>query len=82
MKGSIIIKGHSLQHVDSKEPYKARCSCGAWGTIAGAIKADARAHGARNWHDDHKREVWRRLHPEDFEDDRPLYADMENKNEE
>jgi hypothetical protein len=27
------------------------------------------------------RNVWRRLHPEDFQDDRPAYADMETPND-
>ena len=82
MKGSIIIKGHSLLPADPKQPSKAQCSCGAYDNLAAvAIKATARAHGRRNWHDDHKREVWRRLHPEDFQDDRPAYADMETPND-
>ena len=81
MTGSIIIHGHSLLKMDPKKPHQAKCSCGSWGAILALPTGVGRAKARRNWHDDHKREVWRRLHPEDFQDDRPAYADMETPND-
>ena len=79
MSGSIIIHGHSLLPADTVLPYKAQCSCGASCGILAMPSATGRAKARRNWHDEHKSNVWRRLHPEDFQEDRPMYADMEPK---
>ena len=37
--------------------------------------AEGQNKARRNWHDEHKRNVWRRLHPEDFQEDRPIIED-------
>jgi hypothetical protein len=78
-KGSIKITGHSLQRFDKGNPTFACCSCGAWGRIIALPSAKGRDKARRNWHDEHKYNVWRRLHPEQFQEDRPVYLDMENE---
>jgi hypothetical protein len=83
MKHRIIVHGHSLlSHQLAKEVKgdlfsrnRAFCSCGAWENIISVPSAKGQNQARRNWHDEHKREVWRRLHPEDFQEDRPVYAD-------
>jgi len=81
MAGSIIIHGHSLMAPELHEKHEpgntARCSCGAWCRLLAMPSATGRVKARRNWHDEHKRDVWRRLHPEDFQEDRPMYSDME-----
>ena len=77
MNGSIIIKGHCLLKATKDKPNLAQCSCGAWVCVLAMPTATGRNKARRNWHDEHKHEVWRRLHPEDFQEDRPMYADME-----
>jgi hypothetical protein len=77
MTGSTIIKGHSLLPVNQQEPYKAQCSCGAWEKLILVPSSTGRAKARRNWHDEHKRNVWRRKHPEDFREDRPIVDDPE-----
>jgi len=79
MAGSIIIHGHSLLKMEQNKQHQAKCSCGASGAVLMVPSATGRAKARRNWHDEHKRDVWRRLHPEDFQEDRPMYADMEPK---
>ena len=76
MAGSIVIHGHSLLMAETAKPYQAKCSCGAWCNIMAMPSAAGRAKARRNWHDEHKRDVWRRLHPEDFQEDRPMYTDL------
>jgi len=80
MAGSIIIKGHRYLGFDNQHPARAECSCGAKANVFAPLTFPKQKHwetAHRNWHNEHKHEVWRRLHPEQFQEDRPMYADME-----
>ena len=74
MRG-FIIQGHCLLKMDPKQPHTAKCSCGASGAVLALPTGTGRAKARRNWHDEHKRNVWYRLHPEDFQEDRPIVED-------
>jgi hypothetical protein len=88
MKAAIRVSGHALlSHQVAKQikgdlfnRNRAFCSCGSWANIISVPTAMGQNKARRNWHDEHKREVWRSLHPEDFKEDLPMYADMETRN--
>jgi hypothetical protein len=75
MKASFKIVGHLLLKMDISDRRLARCSCGASANVLAMPTGAAHAKARRNWHDEHKRNVLRRLHPEDFKEDQPIIDD-------